>query len=360
MSGSGKTVFVTGGGGYVASHSIIELLKDDFNVVAVDNFVNSIRDQALHSPSKMPESLVRVQRLTGKSVIFHEADLCDKDSLRSVFAKHKIDVVIHFAALKAVGESCSQPLRYYGNNVTGSSNLMEVMMEYGVKRIVFSSSATVYGNPDYLPIDEKHPTGRCTNPYGKTKFFMEEIMKDVCAANMDWGCMLLRYFNPVGAHPSGEIGEDPQGIPNNLMPYIAQVAVGRREKLTIFGHDYDTPDGTGIRDYIHVMDIAEGHVSAVKAMLRQNSEGVRIYNLGTGKGYSVLEMVNAFQKATGQKVPYELSDRRPGDVASAYASTDLAEKELGWKSKLGIEDMCRDMWTWQSKNAQGYKQDQKQ
>jgi len=353
MSGSGKTVFVTGGGGYVASHSIIELLKDDFTVVAVDNFVNSIK-----GPSKMPESLVRVQRLTGKSLVFHEADLCDKDSLRSVFAKHKIDVVIHFAALKAVGESCSQPLRYYGNNVTGSSNLMEVMMEYGVKRIVFSSSATVYGNPDYLPIDEKHPTGRCTNPYGKTKFFMEEIMKDVCAANKDWGCMLLRYFNPVGAHPSGEIGEDPQGIPNNLMPYIAQVAVGRREKLTIYGHDYDTPDGTGIRDYIHVMDIAEGHVSAVKAMLRQNSEGVRIYNLGTGKGYSVLEMVNAFEKATGQKVPYELSDRRPGDVASAYASTDLAEKELGWKSRLGIEDMCRDMWTWQSKNAKGYKRDQ--
>lgn len=333
----------------MASHCTVGLLQENFNVIAVDNFVNCIK-----GPSAMPESLVRVQKLTGKSLTFYDADLCNLDSLRAVFSKHKIDCVIHFAALKAVGESCALPLKYYGNNVTGSSNLMEVMMEFGVKKIVFSSSATVYGTPEYLPLNESHPTGRCTNPYGKTKFFMEEIMKDVCAANNDWGCMLLRYFNPVGAHPSGEIGEDPQGIPNNLMPYIAQVAVGRREKLMVYGHDYDTVDGTGVRDYIHVMDIADGHVAAVKSIVNPEFLGVKIYNLGTGEGASVLEVVKAFEQASGRKIPYEKVDRRQGDVPSAYANCELVQKELGWKAKLGLLDMCKDMWTWQSKNAQGY------
>lgn len=289
----------------------------------------------------MPESLLRVQRLTGKTLTFHEADLRDKDSLRHVMSQHKIDCVIHFAALKAVGESCALPLKYYGNNVNGSSNLMEVMMELGIKKIVFSSSATVYGDPEYLPLDENHPTGKCTNPYGKTKYFMEEIMKDVCAANDDWGCLLLRYFNPVGAHPSGDIGEDPQGVPNNLMPYIAQVAVGRREKLTIYGHDYDTPDGTGVRDYIHIMDVADGHVAAVKYILQPECLGVKIFNLGTGSGASVLEVVRAFEKASGRDIPYEMADRRPGDVPSSYATCDLAEKEFGWKAKLTLYDMCK-------------------
>eukprot|EP00094_Tigriopus_californicus_P003813 TCALIF_03669-PA protein Name:"Similar to GALE UDP-glucose 4-epimerase (Pongo abelii)" AED:0.18 eAED:0.18 QI:465/0.66/0.8/0.9/0.88/0.9/10/0/383 len=371
MSGTGKTIFVTGGGGYVASHCIVGLLEEDFNVIAVDNFVNCIKDQSGTADingqgSLMPESLVRVQKLTGKSLTFYEADLCNIDSLRSVFTKHKIDGVIHFAALKAVGESCALPLKYYGNNVMGSSNLMEVMMEFGVKKIVFSSSATVYGSPEYLPLDEKHPTGKCTNPYGKTKFFMEEIMKDVCAANNDWGCMLLRYFNPVGAHPSGDIGEDPQGVPNNLMPYIAQVAVGRREKLMVYGHDYDTPDGTGVRDYIHVMDIADGHVAAARALVHPEFLGVKIYNLGTGKGASVLDVVKAFEEASGQKVPYELCPRRAGDVGSSYATCELVYKELGWKAKLSLYDMLlhmrlcylgKDMWTWQSKNAKGYRKD---
>lgn len=346
---NGRTILVTGGGGYVASHCCVELLQDGFDVIAVDNFVNSIRGQ-----SGYPESLVRVMELTGKSLTFYSADLCDKQTLRNVFSRHTIDCVIHFAALKAVGESCALPLKYYGNNVTGSSNLMEVMMEFGVKKIVFSSSATVYGDPEYLPIDEKHPTGRCTNPYGKTKYFMEEIIKDVQTANPEWGCHLLRYFNPVGAHPSGRIGEDPQGIPNNLMPYIAQVAVGRREKLMVYGHDYDTPDGTGVRDYIHVMDIAEGHVAAVKSIIKPDFSGVKIYNLATGGGASVLDVVKAFEQASGKSVPYELTDRRAGDVASSYATCDLAEKELGWKAKKNLFDMCKDMWTWQSTNPQGY------
>lgn len=351
MSGTGKTIFVTGGGGYVASHTIVELLKEDFTVVACDNFVNSII-----GPTKFPESLVRAQKLTGKSLFFYEADLCDKDSLRSIFAKHRIDCVIHFAALKAVGESVRLPLMYYGNNVTGSANLMEVMMEFGVKKMVFSSSATVYGNPEYLPVDEKHPTGKCTNPYGKTKYFMEEIIKDVSAANNDWGAILLRYFNPVGAHPSGEIGEDPQGIPNNLMPFVAQVAVGRRDKLTVYGHDYDSVDGTGVRDYIHIVDVAIGHVAALKKILPNDFTGVKIYNLGTGQGASVLEVVKAFEEASGKKIPYEFADRRPGDVPACYATCTLAERELGWKAQHSLFDMCKDMWTFQSKNPNGFKQ----
>jgi len=350
MPGTGRNILVTGGGGYIGSHCILQLLQEDFNVIAVDNFVNSIK-----GPFAIPESLCRVQKLTGKSVTFYGADLCNKPSLREVFSKHQIDCVIHFAALKAVGESCRLPLMYYGNNVTGSANLMEVMMEFGVKKIVFSSSATVYGDPEYLPIDEQHPTGKCTNPYGKTKFFMEEIIKDQCAANPEWSSMLLRYFNPVGAHPSGMIGEDPQGIPNNLMPYIAQVAVGRRDKLSVYGGDYPTPDGTGIRDYIHVMDLADSHVAAIKKIFDPNLVGVKIYNLGTGSGTSVLEMIKAFEEASGRKVPYEIVGRRAGDVSSAYAACNLAEKELGWTASRGLVDMCRDMWTWQSKNPMGFR-----
>jgi len=353
MAGTGKTILVTGGAGYVGSHCCVELLKEDYSVIVVDNFVNSIKGAVY------PESILRVQELTGKTVTFFEADIANKDSLRQVFAKshtagQRIDCVIHFAALKAVGESCSQPLKYYGNNVTGSANLMEVMMEFGVKKIVFSSSATVYGQPHYLPVDEKHPTGNCTNPYGKTKYFMEEIIKDVSAADQEWGCTLLRYFNPVGAHPSGRIGEDPQGVPNNLMPYVAQVAVGRREKLSVYGGDFDTEDGTGCRDYIHIMDIAKGHVAALKQIVEPTFTGVKIYNLGTGTGVTVLQIVKAFEEATGKKIPYEIVDRRPGDVASCYASSTLAERELGFKAEKSLTDMCRDMWTWQSMNPHGF------
>jgi len=351
----GKTILVTGGGGYIASHCILQLLLEDFNVIAVDNFINCIKDVHDSGPKALPESLVRVQKLTNKSLIFYPADLTKKDSLREVFSQHSIDCVIHFAALKAVGESCRLPLMYYGNNITGSANIMEVMMEFGVKKIVFSSSATVYGDPEYLPVDEKHPTGKCTNPYGKTKYFMEEIIKDQCTANHDWSAMLLRYFNPVGAHPSGMIGEDPQGIPNNLMPYIAQVAVGRREKLSVYGGDYPTPDGTGVRDYIHVMDLADSHVAALKKMFAADFFGVKIYNLGTGEGNSVLEMVKAFEEASGKPIPYEIVDRRPGDVSSSYCSSNLAEVELGWKAQYNLIDMCRDMWTWQSKNPMGFR-----
>jgi len=351
MPGTGRNILVTGGGGYIGSHTILQLLQEDFNVIAVDNFVNSIK-----GPLAIPESLVRVQNLTGKSVTFYGADLCNKASLRDVFSKHQIDCVIHFAALKAVGESCRLPLMYYGNNVTGSANLMEVMMEFGVKKIVFSSSATVYGDPEYLPIDEIHPTGTSiTNPYGKTKYFMEEIIKDQVAANPDWSSMLLRYFNPVGAHPSGMIGEDPQGIPNNLMPYIAQVAVGRREKLSVYGGDYPTSDGTGVRDYIHIMDLADSHVAALKKIFEPDFVGVKIYNLGTGNGATVLEVIKAFEEASGRKVPYEIVGRRAGDVSSAYCSPKLAETELGWKASRGLVDMCRDMWTWQSKNPMGFR-----
>ncbi|XP_023319779.1 UDP-glucose 4-epimerase isoform X2 [Eurytemora carolleeae] len=359
MAGTGKTILVTGGAGYVGSHTVIELLKEEYNVIVVDNFVNSIKVQS-GKGNIYPESLSRVQQLTGKKVVFHEVDICNKHALRTVFSfyhsgEQKIDCVIHFAALKAVGESCALPLKYYGNNVTGSANLMEVMMEFGVKRLVFSSSATVYGQPQYLPVDENHPTGNCTNPYGKTKFFMEEIMKDVVAANPDWGCQLLRYFNPVGAHPSGCIGEDPQGIPNNLMPYIAQVAVGRREKLMVYGSDYDTEDGTGCRDYIHVMDLAMGHVAAIRQILDPTYSGLKIYNLGTGRGQTVLQMVKAFSEVSGREIPYELVDRRPGDVASCYASCELAAKELGWRSKLSLEDMCSSEYKWQLSNPTGYR-----
>jgi len=355
MAGTGKTVLVTGGAGYVGSHCIVELLKEDFSVICIDNFVNSIKG------SVYPESILRVQNLTGKTVTFYEADITNKDSLRQVFAKshaggQKIDCVIHFAALKAVGESCALPLKYYGNNVTGSANLMEVMMEFSVKKIVFSSSATVYGQPQYLPVDEKHPTGNCTNPYGKTKFFMEEIFKDVCSANNDWACTLLRYFNPTGAHHSGLIGEDPQGVPSNLMPYVAQVAVGRREILSVFGSDFETLDGTGCRDYIHVMDLAVGHVAALKQILLPESTGVKVYNLGTGNGSTVLQLVRAFEQVSGKKIPYKIVGRRAGDVASCFASASLAEKELGFKAEKTLVEMCESEYNWQIKNPRGYRE----
>jgi UDP-glucose 4-epimerase len=274
------------------------------------------------------------------------------EALRNVFRKHKFHHVIHFAGLKAVGESCQKPLLYYQNNLIGTMNLLEVMKEFGVFNIVFSSSATVYGEPSYLPLDEKHPVGGCTNPYGKTKYFIEEIMSDITKAEDDWNVVLLRYFNPVGSHKSGLIGEDPQGPPNNLMPYVAQVAVGRREKLSVFGDDYKTPDGTGVRDYIHVVDLALGHVAALKK-LKENC-GCKVYNLGTGVGYSVLDMVKAFEKASGRPIPYQIVGRRAGDVASVYAATELAAEELGWKAARGLEEMCEDLWRWQSMNPKGY------
>jgi len=357
-AGAGKTILVTGGGGYIGSHCIHELLLEDYNVVAVDNFVNSVPDQCKpprESPTGSPESLVRVTEMTGKPVTFYKANLCDQDSLRVPFQKHKIDGVVHLAALKAVGESCDKPLMYYANNVTGSANLMQVMEEFQVRKLVFSSSSCVYGNPEYLPIDENHPAGvGITNPYGRTKYFTEEIIKDVCNANKEWGTVLLRYFNPIGSHPSGNIGEDPQGIPNNLMPFIAQVAVGRRDKLTVYGSDYDTVDGTGVRDYLHVMDLAIGHVLALNKLLDPEFRGVNIYNLGTGRGVSVLEMVHAFEEASGVKIPTVMADRRAGDVSSSYATCDLAEKELGFKCKYTLFDMCKDTWTWQSKNPKGF------
>jgi len=348
--GEGKTILVTGGGGYIGSHCVFELLNEDYNVVVVDNFVNSVP-----GPSGKAESLVRVEEMTGKKMTFYKADLSDRESLKVPFRKHKIDGVIHLAALKAVGESCREPLMYYANNVTGSANLLQVMEEFGVRKLVFSSSSCVYGNPEYLPIDENHPTGSgITNPYGRTKYMTEEMIKDLCNANKEWGTILLRYFNPVGSHPSGNIGEDPQGIPNNLMPFIAQVAVKRREKLTVYGSDYDTVDGTGVRDYLHVVDLAVDHVLALNMLLKPDFHGAKIYNLGTGKGVSVLEMVRAFEEASGVKIPIEMADRRLGDVSASYATCDLAEKDLGFKCKYTLFDMCKDTWTWQSKNPKGF------
>ncbi|GFQ84817.1 UDP-glucose 4-epimerase [Trichonephila clavata] len=348
---SNNSIFVTGGAGYVGSHSILELLKNGYDVVAVDNFSNS-------SPGEgctMPESLNRVQKLSGKSLTFYQVDLLNKDDLRKIFQKHLFSCVVHFAALKAVGESCRLPLDYYRNNVGGTINLLEVMKEFNVKIMVFSSSATVYGVPEYLPIDELHPVGStCTNPYGRTKYFIEEILKDVCNSEKGWFVTLLRYFNPVGAHESGIIGEDPQGIPNNLMPYIAQVAVGRMKELQVFGNDYKTVDGTGVRDYIHVMDLAEGHVAAVDNILKETANGCKAYNLGTGEGYSVLQVIQAFEEACNVKVPYKIVGRREGDVDSIYADVSFAEKCLGFKTKRSLKDMCADTWRWQSNNPMGF------
>lgn len=333
-------ILVTGGAGYIGSHTCLELLKDGYEVVVVDNLSNS-----------KEESLKRVQELAGKTLTFHEVDLLDKKSLDAVFSGASVDAVVHFAGLKAVGESVTIPLSYYHNNVTGTLILCEVMGKHNVKNLVFSSSATVYGDPHKVPITEDFPLS-ATNPYGRTKLMIEEILRDLHRADEAWNVVLLRYFNPVGAHPSGRIGEDPNGIPNNLLPYISQVAVGKLPLLSVFGNDYPTPDGTGIRDYIHVVDLALGHLKALEKLT--TNSGVATYNLGTGQGYSVVEMVSAFEKASGKKVPYKIVGRRPGDIASCYADPSLAREELDWSTEKGINEMCADAWKWQSGNPNGY------
>lgn len=334
-------ILVTGGAGYIGSHTIIELAAAGHDVTVVDNLCNSCE-----------KSLERVEGITGKKVPFYKVDIRDRAGLDKVFEENKIDCCIHFAGLKAVGESVSKPYEYYENNIGGTLVLIDAMRSHGCKNIIFSSSATVYGNPAQIPITEECPKGQCTNPYGQTKSMLEEILKDIQKADPEWNVVLLRYFNPIGAHKSGLIGEDPNGIPNNLMPYITQVAVGKREELGVFGNDYNTPDGTGVRDYIHVVDLANGHVRALEAISR--SCGLKIYNLGTGHGYSVLDVVNAFEKANGVKIPYSIKPRRPGDIDSCYSDPEKAFKELGWKAKYGIEDMCRDSWNWQKNNPDGY------
>lgn len=334
-------ILLTGGAGYIGSHTIIELDKVGHSVVVVDNLVNS-----------NPESLRRVAKIIGKEIPFYEVDVRDKEALSKVFDENKFDAVIHFAGLKAVGESVSKPLEYYHNNMTGTFILLDVMRQHDCKNIIFSSSATVYGDPAIIPITEECPKGHCTNPYGQTKSMLEEVLMDVQKADPEWNVVLLRYFNPIGAHQSGMIGENPNGIPNNLMPYITQTAVGIRKELGIFGNDYDTPDGTGVRDYIHVCDLASGHVAALKAIERKY--GLGIYNLGTGHGYSVLDVVNAFMNVNGVNVPYSIKPRRPGDIATCYCNPAKAKAELGWEAQYGIEEMCRDSWNWQKNNPNGY------
>ena len=333
-------ILVTGGAGYIGSHMCVELLNNDYKVIVVDNFSNS-----------NPEVLNRIKKITNKDFEFYEIDLCNKEALAEVFEKHDIDAAIHFAGLKAVGESVEQPLKYYKNNVLSSINLAEVMQKYDVKKIVFSSSATVYGDPEELPLTEDSPTST-TNPYGETKLMIENIFTDLYGSDNEWSISLLRYFNPIGAHESGMIGEDPNDIPNNLMPYITQVAVGKRDKLFVFGNDYSTHDGTGVRDYIHVVDLAKGHLKALDYIVKH--KGVHIHNLGTGEGYSVLDVVNNFEKATEVKINYEIADRRPGDIAACYADVKKAKKELGWEAEKGIYKMCKDSWRWQEKNPEGY------
>ena len=334
-------ILLTGGAGYIGSHTIIELDKAGHSVAVVDNLVNS-----------NPESLRRVAKIIGKEIPFYGVDVRDKEALSKVFDENKFDAVIHFAGLKAVGESVAKPLEYYHNNMTGTFVLLEVMRQHQCKNIIFSSSATVYGDPAIIPITEDCPKGHCTNPYGQTKSMLEEVLMDVQKADPEWNVVLLRYFNPIGAHQSGTIGENPNGIPNNLMPYITQTAVGIRKELGVFGNDYDTPDGTGVRDYIHVCDLASGHVAALKAI--NNRCGLAIYNLGTGHGYSVLDVVNAFMKVNGVNVPYVIKPRRPGDIATCYCNPAKAKAELGWEAKYGIDEMCRDSWNWQKNNPNGY------
>jgi len=333
-------ILVTGGAGYIGSHTCVELLEADYEVIVVDNLSNSSE-----------ESLNRVEQITGKTLEFNKVDLLDKPVLQKVFRNSEINAVIHFAGLKAVGESMEIPLQYYHNNVTGTIILCDVMIEHGVRNIVFSSSATVYGEPYTVPITEEFPL-QPTNPYGATKLMIERILQDIGAANNEWNVEVLRYFNPVGAHPSGLIGEAPDGIPNNLMPVISRLAVGKLDKISVLGADYETPDGTGIRDYIHVVDLARGHIAALDKI--KSNPGVEIYNLGTGQGYSVLEIVKAFEKVSGVKIPYEIVERRSGDVPESFADPSRANKDLGWKAELGLEDMCADVWRWQSMNPDGY------
>ena len=335
-------ILVTGGAGYIGSHTCVELLNAGYEVVVLDNLYNSCS-----------EALDRVEEITGKKIKFYEADLLHRAAVEEVFESEHIDSVIHFAGLKAVGESVAKPLEYYHNNITGTLILCDVMRKHGVKNIIFSSSATVYGDPAFIPITEECPKGKITNPYGQTKGMLEQILTDLHVADPEWNVVLLRYFNPIGAHKSGRIGEDPKGIPNNLVPYIAQVAVGKRECLGVFGNDYPTHDGTGVRDYIHVVDLAIGHVKALKKI--EEKAGVCIYNLGTGKGYSVLDVVKAYEKACGKPIKYEIKDRRPGDIATCYADATKAKEELGWVAERGIEEMCEDSWRWQSMNPDGYR-----
>lgn len=335
-------ILVTGGAGYIGSHTCIELLNLGNEVVVVDNLCNSSE-----------ESLRRVEQITGKKPVFYQVDLLDREGLEQVFEKEQVDAVIHFAGLKAVGESVAKPLEYYHNNITGTLILCDVMRNHGVKKIIFSSSATVYGDPAFIPITEECPKGKITNPYGHTKGMLEQILTDLHTADPEWSVILLRYFNPGGAHKSGLIGEDPAGIPNNLTPYITQVAVGKLKEVSVFGDDYDTPDGTGVRDYIHVVDLALGHVKALEKLTEDHQ--VRIYNLGTGHGYSVLQMIHAFEKASGKPIPYVIKERRLGDIASCYADPSLAKAELGWEAERGLEEMCEDGWRWQSHNPNGYR-----
>ena len=335
------SILVAGGAGYIGSHTCVELLEAGYEVVVVDNLYNASE-----------ESLKRVEKITGKTVTFYEADILDKEALNKIFDAHEIEAVIHFAGYKAVGESVAKPIEYYHNNMTGTLVLCDVMRAHGVKNIVFSSSATVYGDPAQIPITENCPKGQPTNPYGWTKSMLEQVLTDIHTSDNEWNVILLRYFNPIGAHKSGMIGEDPKGIPNNLVPYVAQVAVGKRECLGVFGNDYDTPDGTGVRDYIHVVDLADGHVKAIKKL--DENPGVAIYNLGTGNGYSVLQVVSAFEKACGHPIKYEIKPRRDGDIATCYCNPEKAEKELGWKAQYGIAEMCEDTWRWQSSNPNGY------
>ena len=334
-------ILVTGGAGFIGSHTVVELQEAGYDVVVLDNLCNSSE-----------KCLERVAKITGKEVPFYKADIRDREALENIFSKEDISAVIHFAGLKAVGESVEKPWEYYDNNITGTLTLVDVMKKHGCKNIIFSSSATVYGDPAFIPITEECPKGQCTNPYGWTKSMLEQILSDIQKADKEWNVILLRYFNPIGAHKSGTMGENPSGIPNNLMPYITQVAVGKRDHLNVFGNDYDTHDGTGVRDYIHVVDLAVGHVKALKKI--EEKAGLKIYNLGTGQGYSVLDIVKNFEEATGVKIPYEIQARRPGDIATCYADASLAKKELGWEAKYGIREMCEDSWRWQKNNPEGY------
>ena len=337
-------ILVTGGAGYIGSHTCVELLNAGYDVIVVDNLYNSNQ-----------KAIDRIEQITQKKVKFYKEDILDKEALKKIFSENQIDAVIHFAGLKAVGESVQKPVEYYTVNIAGTLNLIDVMRTYGCKNIIFSSSATVYGEPAQIPITEACPKGICTNPYGWTKWMLEQILTDVHISDPEWNVILLRYFNPIGAHESGLIGEDPKGIPNNLLPYVAQVAIGKLKCVGVFGNDYDTPDGTGVRDYIHVVDLAKGHVKALDKI--KEKAGCKVYNLGTGKGYSVLDVIHAFSKACGHDIPYEIKPRRAGDIATCYSKCDLAREELGWQAEYDLDAMCASSWKWQTMNPNGYNED---